>query len=60
MKRARVAYAGQVFEATPHDAGLKLSDGRVVAESAVVWLPPVAKGESFGLSTALTPESGSR
>lgn len=45
MKRARVAYAGAIHEATPHrvDGGaarLRLADGRVVAEEAVVWLPP--------------------
>ena len=41
MKRARVAYAGAVHEATPHRNGLRLADGRVLAEDAVVWLPPV-------------------
>jgi 5-oxopent-3-ene-1,2,5-tricarboxylate decarboxylase / 2-hydroxyhepta-2,4-diene-1,7-dioate isomerase len=50
MKRARVAYAGQIYEATPDDDGLKLSDGRVVSESEVVWLPPVARvGTIFAL-----------
>ena len=42
MKRARVAYAGAIHEAAPHAAGLRLADGRVLAEDAVVWLPPVA------------------
>jgi len=41
MKRARVAYAGAIHEATPHADGLRLADGRVLAEDAVVWLPPV-------------------
>ena len=50
MKRARVAYAGAVFDAFPHADGLKLSDGRIVSEDAVVWLPPVAKpGTIFAL-----------
>ena len=43
MKRARVAYAGAVHEATPHRNGLQLADGRVLAEDAVVWLPPVER-----------------
>jgi 5-oxopent-3-ene-1,2,5-tricarboxylate decarboxylase/2-hydroxyhepta-2,4-diene-1,7-dioate isomerase len=42
MKRARVAYAGAIHEAVPHAAGLRLADARVLAEDAVVWLPPVA------------------
>lgn len=40
MKRARVAFAGAVFDAVAHADGLQLADGRVVAEDAVVWLPP--------------------
>ncbi len=43
MRHARVAYAGAVHAATPDPAGsgrLRLSDGRLVEESAVVWLPP--------------------
>ncbi|MEP7057848.1 MAG: fumarylacetoacetate hydrolase family protein [Caldimonas sp.] len=45
MKRARVAYAGAIHEATAHSVQggadrLRLADGRVVAEDAVVWLPP--------------------
>ena len=50
MKRARVAYAGAVHEATPHRNGLQLADGRVLAEDAVVWLPPV---EPLGTILAL-------
>jgi len=50
MKRARVAYAGAVHDATPHEAGLQLADGRVLAEDAVVWLPPV---EPLGTILAL-------
>jgi 5-oxopent-3-ene-1,2,5-tricarboxylate decarboxylase/2-hydroxyhepta-2,4-diene-1,7-dioate isomerase len=42
MKRARVAYAGAIHEAVPHAAGVQLGDGRVLAEDAVVWLPPLA------------------
>ena len=41
MKRARVAYGGAIHDAFEHPAGLRLEDGRVVAEDQVVWLPPV-------------------
>ena len=40
MKRARVAYGGAIHDATEHPAGLRLADGRALAEDAVVWLPP--------------------
>jgi 5-oxopent-3-ene-1,2,5-tricarboxylate decarboxylase/2-hydroxyhepta-2,4-diene-1,7-dioate isomerase len=40
MKRARVAYGGAIHEATEHAAGVRLADGRVLSEDAVVWLPP--------------------
>ena len=53
MKRARVAYAGAVHEATPDpDASgprLRLADGRIVAEDAVVWLPPFEVGTVIAL-----------
>lgn len=54
MKRARVAYAGAVHDAVEHPGGVQLADGRVVAEDAVVWLPPfvpqsiVALGLNYG------------
>jgi 5-oxopent-3-ene-1,2,5-tricarboxylate decarboxylase / 2-hydroxyhepta-2,4-diene-1,7-dioate isomerase len=41
MRTARVAWAGAVHTATPHEHGLQLADGRVLAEHEVVWLPPV-------------------
>jgi 5-oxopent-3-ene-1,2,5-tricarboxylate decarboxylase/2-hydroxyhepta-2,4-diene-1,7-dioate isomerase len=46
MKLARVAYAGAIHAARPHQlpdgrAGVRLTDGRLLAEDAVVWLPPV-------------------
>ena len=52
--RARVAYAGGVHAAVPQAmddgvAGLRLADGRVVAESAVVWLPPFEVGTIIAL-----------
>jgi len=49
MRRARVAYAGAIHEATPHAQGLRLSDGRVVAEDAVVWLAPFEVGTIIAL-----------
>lgn len=44
MRTARVAYGGAIHTATPHSGGLRLADGRVVSEDAVVWLPPVEVG----------------
>jgi 5-oxopent-3-ene-1,2,5-tricarboxylate decarboxylase/2-hydroxyhepta-2,4-diene-1,7-dioate isomerase len=49
MKRARVAYAGAVHEAVEHSHGVRLGDGRVVAEEAVVWLPPFDVGTVIAL-----------
>ncbi|WP_088282600.1 fumarylacetoacetate hydrolase family protein [Ideonella sp. A 288] len=49
MKTARVAYAGAVHEARPHDRGLQLADGRVLAEHEVVWLPPFEVGTVIAL-----------
>jgi 5-oxopent-3-ene-1,2,5-tricarboxylate decarboxylase/2-hydroxyhepta-2,4-diene-1,7-dioate isomerase len=49
MRRARVAYAGSIHEAVEHAQGLQLADGRVVAEDAVVWLPPFEVGTVIAL-----------
>jgi 5-oxopent-3-ene-1,2,5-tricarboxylate decarboxylase/2-hydroxyhepta-2,4-diene-1,7-dioate isomerase len=50
MRRARVAYAGAIHEATPAEGGaIRLADGRVVAEVDVVWLPPVEPGAVIAL-----------
>jgi 5-oxopent-3-ene-1,2,5-tricarboxylate decarboxylase/2-hydroxyhepta-2,4-diene-1,7-dioate isomerase len=49
MKRARVAYSGAIHHATPHAQGLQLADGRVVAESDVVWLAPFEVGTIIAL-----------
>ena len=46
MKRARVAYAGAIHEAAPHAQGVRLADGRVVAEDGVVWLAPFESARS--------------
>lgn len=40
MKHARVAYGGAIHQATEHPDGIRLIDGRVLPEDAVVWLPP--------------------
>jgi 5-oxopent-3-ene-1,2,5-tricarboxylate decarboxylase/2-hydroxyhepta-2,4-diene-1,7-dioate isomerase len=45
MKTARVAFAGAIHNAVPETEGcLRLDDGRMVAEDAVIWLPPVVPG----------------
>ncbi len=49
MKTARVAYGGAVHSAVPHERGLRLADGRVLAEDAVVWLPPFDVGTVIAL-----------
>jgi len=50
MKRAKVAYAGAIHEATPHGGGaVRLADGRVVREDALVWLPPFEVGTVIAL-----------
>lgn len=49
MKRARVAFGGAIHEATPHEGRLRLSDGRVVTERDVVWLPPFEVGTIIAL-----------
>ncbi len=54
MKTARVAYAGALHDARPHAQGLQLADGRVLAETDVVWLPPFDVGtvSALGLNYA--------
>ena len=49
MRTARVAYGGALHEAMPHEAGLRLDDGRVVGEAEVVWLPPFEVGTIIAL-----------
>lgn len=57
MKTARVAYSGAIHQATPCDTQLlpgsapmvRLQDGRVVPEEAVVWLPPFDVGTIIAL-----------
>lgn len=51
MRHARVAWSGGIHHATVCEDGqvLTLADGRRVAESEVVWLPPVNGGTIFAL-----------
>lgn len=49
MKRARVAFGGAIHEAFEHPLGVHLADGRVLAEDAVVWLPPFEPGTIVAL-----------
>jgi 5-oxopent-3-ene-1,2,5-tricarboxylate decarboxylase / 2-hydroxyhepta-2,4-diene-1,7-dioate isomerase len=49
MRTARVAHAGAVHTAFPHERGLRLANGRVLAEQDVVWLPPFEPGTVIAL-----------
>ena len=42
QRKARVAYDGAIHDALEQGSQLLLDDGRLVAQDAVVWLPPVA------------------
>ena len=51
-RRARIAWAGAVHEAQPHESDptrLRLADGTVLAEDEVVWLPPFQPGTVIAL-----------
>jgi 5-oxopent-3-ene-1,2,5-tricarboxylate decarboxylase/2-hydroxyhepta-2,4-diene-1,7-dioate isomerase len=59
MKRARIAYAGAIHSAEPHQLadgrpGLRLADGRRVAEDEVVWLAPFEPGTIIALGLNYT------
>ena len=54
MKVARVACAGAIHTAQPQQladgrAGVRLTDGRTLAEEEVVWLPPLEAGTIIAL-----------
>ncbi len=54
MKRARVAFGGAIHSAVPIEDGaagavLQLTDGRIVREDQVVWLPPFEVGTIIAL-----------
>lgn len=48
-KTARVVYGGAVHTAIGRNGQLQLSDGRLVREEEVVWLPPVEPRTVFAL-----------
>lgn len=48
-RSARVAFGGAVHHAVEHAGGVRLTDGRVLPESAVVWLPPFEVGTIIAL-----------
>lgn len=51
MKHARIAHEGAIHAAT--DAGhgqIRLADGRLLAEDAVTWLPPIEPRTTFTLA----------
>lgn len=54
MRQARVAYDGGIHAGVPHTLadgrdGVRLTDGRVLGEEEVVWLPPVEAGTIIAL-----------
>ena len=59
MKKARVAYGGAIHHAHPHTfddgrTGVRLADGRLLAESDVVWLSPFEAESIFALGLNYT------
>lgn len=49
MRRARIAYAGAIHDAVEAPGGVRLADGRLIAEADAVWLPPVEARTIFAL-----------
>jgi len=49
MRHARIAYAGAVHDGVEAPGGVRLADGRLVAEADAVWLPPVEARTIFAL-----------
>ena len=49
MKRGLVAWSGAIHEVVYKDNRIVLSDKRIVAEDAVVWLPPVRPRTIFAV-----------
>ena len=49
MKRGRIAFNGAVHQVTEDRGQIRLADGRIVAEGAFQWLPPVEVGTVFAL-----------
>jgi 5-oxopent-3-ene-1,2,5-tricarboxylate decarboxylase/2-hydroxyhepta-2,4-diene-1,7-dioate isomerase len=49
MRRGRVACSGAIHSCTEHAGGVQLTDGRVFAETEVVWLPPAEPRTIFAV-----------
>ncbi len=49
MRRARVIFRGDRHTATAEGQGLRLDDGRYLAEEEVIWLPPVEPRTIFAV-----------
>jgi 5-oxopent-3-ene-1,2,5-tricarboxylate decarboxylase/2-hydroxyhepta-2,4-diene-1,7-dioate isomerase len=49
MKRARVLWQGAAHFAQPHERGLQLQNGQVLAEDQVSWLPPFIPRSVFAV-----------
>jgi len=49
MKHCRVAWSGAIHAGTEHPRGACLADGRIVDESAAVWLVPFEVGTVFAV-----------
>jgi 5-oxopent-3-ene-1,2,5-tricarboxylate decarboxylase/2-hydroxyhepta-2,4-diene-1,7-dioate isomerase len=49
MRHGRVACSGSIHLCSEHAEGVRLEDGRVFAETDVVWLPPVELGTIFAV-----------
>jgi 5-oxopent-3-ene-1,2,5-tricarboxylate decarboxylase/2-hydroxyhepta-2,4-diene-1,7-dioate isomerase len=54
MRQARVAYGGGIHSGVPHPTangqpGVRLTDGRVLSEHEVTWLPPFEVGTIIAL-----------
>lgn len=50
MKHARVQFEGRTYAATAEGDSVRLSDGRLLAEQDVTWLPPIDVGTCFVLA----------
>jgi 5-oxopent-3-ene-1,2,5-tricarboxylate decarboxylase/2-hydroxyhepta-2,4-diene-1,7-dioate isomerase len=49
MKHARVAFEGAIYEAVQVEEGIQLTNGKIVQENDVVWLPPFVPQTIFAL-----------
>ena len=49
MKTGRIAWAGAIHAVTESQGRIRLADGRVIDDNAVVWLPPVEAGTVFAV-----------